>query len=156
MLRGFSYRRGWFTVHQTSGPELRLPETPAWEATRAIAALGATMSPFAALDGNTQGYAQPGQISINPVAALPHKTLFHELAHLALKHHAQPNVPAAIREVQAESVALLLLDALDLPGTEYSRGYLQHWLADNELTDAMAQRIFTTADKILAAGRPPP
>ena len=111
------------------------------------------MIPFASFNGNSQEYAQPGRISINPVAALPHKTLFHELAHLTLKHHDQPNVPTAIREVEAEAVALLLLDALDLPGAACSRGYLQHWLRDHELTDAMAQRIFTAADKILAAGR---
>ena len=75
VLRGFTYRRGWFTVHQTSGPDLTLPTTPTWEATRAVAALGATMIPFASFNGNSQGYAQPGRISINPVAALPHKTL---------------------------------------------------------------------------------
>ncbi len=156
VLRGFSYRRGWFTVHQTSGPDIVLPATPAWDATRAVAALGATMTPFASLNGNSQGYAQPGSVSINPVAALPHKTLFHELAHVALDHHNRSDLPSAVREVEAESVALLLLDALDLPGAVYSRGYLQHWLQHHELTDGMAQRIFTVADKILSAGRAPP
>lgn len=153
--RGFSYRRGWFTVHQTSGPDIVLPTTPAWDAARAVAVLDATMVPFASLNGNSQGYAERGAISINPVAALPHKTLLHELAHLALGHHEQSDVPRAVREVEAESVALLLLDALDLPGAVYSRGYLQHWLTGHELTDGMAQRIFNVADKILAAGRPP-
>jgi hypothetical protein len=155
ILRGFSYRRGWFTLHQTSGPDIVLPVIPAWDATRAIAVLGVSVVPFASLNGNSQGYAEPGAISINPVAALPHKTLFHELAHLALDHHNRPDLPSAVREVEAESVALLSLDALDLPGAVYSRGYLQHWLTGHELTDVMAQRIFTSADKILAAGRPP-
>jgi Zn-dependent peptidase ImmA (M78 family) len=39
------------------------------------------------MNGNAQGYASPAkQIAINPVAALPHKTMFHELAHMVLGH----------------------------------------------------------------------
>ncbi|MGA2970794.1 MAG: hypothetical protein ABSE75_13450, partial [Acidimicrobiales bacterium] len=53
---------------------------------------------------------------------------------------------------EAEGVALLCCEALALDGTEYARGYLQHWLRNDALTDAMAQRIIATAQQILSAG----
>jgi len=37
------------------------------------------MIPFDSIDGNCQGFARKRGIAINPVAQLPHKTLFHEL-----------------------------------------------------------------------------
>jgi hypothetical protein len=56
-----------------------------------------------------------------------------------------------IREVEAESVALICCEALGLPGAEFSRGYIQHW--GSEIPEKSARRIFTAADKILKAGR---
>jgi hypothetical protein len=93
-----------------------------------------------------------GKIAINPVAAIPHKTLFHEMAHVLLDHAKDQSVPRAAREVEAEGVALLCCEALGLEGATYARGYLQHWLRDGELTDAMALRIIRTAQCILSAG----
>ena len=52
-------------------------------------------------------------VAVSPVAALPHKTLFHELAHVVLGHTAEGTLeddertPRSLREVEAESVALL-------------------------------------------------
>jgi hypothetical protein len=61
--------------------------------------------------------------------------------------------PRDIREVEAESVAYICCSILGLPGLHESRGYIQHWLAGNEIGDKTAQRIFGTAEKILKAGR---
>jgi hypothetical protein len=109
--------------------------------------------PFDHQDGNVQGYATTeGAIAINPVAALPHKTLFHEIAHAILQHTKDATIPRALREVEAEGVALLCCEALGLDGTEYARGYLQHWLANNELTSDTSERIIKTAHRILTAG----
>jgi hypothetical protein len=60
-----------------------------WDAARALAALDVEETAFAALDGNTLGYAQGRTIAINPVNPLPHKTRFHELAHVLLGHTAE-------------------------------------------------------------------
>ena len=38
------------------------------------------------MNGNCQGYAKGRQIAINPVAQMPAKTTFHELAHIELGH----------------------------------------------------------------------
>ncbi len=59
---------------------------PEWDAERALAALDIEQIAFTETDGNCQGYAKKRQIAINPVAQLPHKTLFHEAAHVVLGH----------------------------------------------------------------------
>ena len=74
-----------------------------------------------------------GQSPINPVNPLPHKTRFHELAHVLLGHTAEgeqadsERTPRNLRECEAEAVALLCCAALDLPGVEECRGYIQAW-----------------------------
>ena len=107
----------------------------------------------------SEGYARQRQVAVSPVAALPHKTLFHELGHVELGHTAEADfsdseqTPRDLREVEAESVALLLCESLSLPGAEFSRGYIQHWLKGDVIPEKSAQRIFGAADRILKAGR---
>ena len=155
----FLYRANWFVLAQTEGNDYTPPLAPAWNEDRALTILTVTKEPFAHLDGNTQGYAHGRQIAINPLAALPHKTLFHELAHILLGHTAENGLidsettPRSLREVEAESVAMLCCASLDLPGVEYSRGYIQHWIADDAIPEKSAQKIFHAADQILKAGQ---
>ena len=55
--------------------------------------------------------------------------------------------------MRAESVALLCCAALDLPGVECSRGYIQSWWGQgNAIPEKSAQRILKVADQILKAG----
>lgn len=61
--------------------------------------------------------------------------------------------PRNLRECEAESVALLCCAALDLPGVECSRGYIQSWWGQgNAIPEKSAQRILKVADQILKAG----
>jgi hypothetical protein len=68
--------------------------------------------------------------------------------------------PRTLREVEAEAVALLCCEALGLEGADYCRGYLQNWLRRgigfeaNAIPEKSAQKIFSTANQILRAGRP--
>jgi len=107
---------------------------PEWEAERALAALDIEQIAFTDTDGNCQGYAKKRQIAINPVAQLPHKTLFHETAHVILGHTSEADftdterTPKNLREVEAEAVALLCCEALNLEGSEFCRGYIQNWV----------------------------
>ncbi len=150
----FMYRARWFVLSQTDGEAYTPVSTPSWSEELALAELGVRRVPFAHADGNAQGYATAQrEIAISPVAALPHKTLFHEVAHILLDHLRDNTVGTSIREVEAEGVALLCCEALALEGAEYARGYLQHWLRTDELTEAMAQRIIKTAHRIIEAGR---
>lgn len=156
----FVFRPNWFVLAQTDGQSVEPEPLPTWDASRALAALDITEEPFAHLDGNTQGYAKGRTIAVSPLADLPYKTRFHELAHVVLGHtaesmlHDDERTPRSLREVEAESVALLCVDALGLPGADYSRGYIQSWNASGEpVPERSAQRIFKAADQILRAGR---
>ncbi len=61
--------------------------------------------------------------------------------------------PRNQRECEAESVALLCCAALDLPGVDECRGYIQNWWGQgNPIPERSAQRILKTADQILKAG----
>src|SRR5947208_14727564 len=122
---------------------------PEWNEETALPALNVERIEFTMLDGNAQGYAQPGRkIAVSPVAALPHKTLFHELGHVILGHCDEKDfseaeiTPRDVREVEAEAVALLCCESLDLPGSEFSRGYIQNWSHGEAISERSAQRIF--------------
>jgi hypothetical protein len=156
----FIYRPRWFTLAQTEGETFAAPELPEWSKGRALETLNVTEEPFACLDGNVQGYAKARAIAVSPVAALPFKTTFHELAHVLLGHTSEAEqadgelTPRSLREVEAEAVAMLVCAALNLPGVEYSRGYIQSWNRDGQpIPERSAAKIFKTADQILRAGR---
>lgn len=155
----FIYRPRWFVLSQTEGKDVEPTLPPTWEKSKALAALNITEAPFELLDGNTQGYAKGRSVSVSPIAALPHKTLFHELAHVALGHTAEgpshdgQHTPRSLKEAEAESVALILCETLQLSGADYARGYIQEWLRGAEIPERSAQKIFHAADVILKAGR---
>jgi N-terminal domain of anti-restriction factor ArdC/IrrE N-terminal-like domain len=163
IFTSFVYKPRWFVVSQTVGDEFTPPALTEWQSERALAALDVQEIPFTHTDGNCQGYAKKRQVAINPVAQLPHKTRFHELAHVILGHTSEADftdtelTPRNLREVEAEAVALLCCEALNVEGADYCRGYIQHWLrpgAGEVIPDKSAQRIFRAADQILRAGRP--
>ncbi len=158
----YMWKPYWFVLAQTEGPTCPPEEPlPSWDKARALEALGITEIPFDHPDGNIQGYAVDRAVAVSPLAEAPWKTLFHEVGHILLGHQ-QPggdkaDTPRSIAEAEAESVALLCLDTLGLPGTEYARGYIQHWYGRNQpLPERSAVRIFKAADAVLKAGAAPP
>jgi hypothetical protein len=161
----FMYKPHWFVLSQTTGDEFTPPFIPEWNAKRALAVLDIEQISFTHTDGNCQGYAKLRQIAINPLAQLPHKTLFHEVAHVVLGHTSESDfadteqTPKNLREVEAEAVALLCCEALNLEGAAYCRGYIQNWLYPAVgfngagIPEKNAQKIFHAADQILRAGQ---
>lgn len=161
----FVYKARWFVLGQTDGQELEPITIPEWDAERALTALSIERIPFDHTDGNVQGFARKRQVAINPLAQLPFKTLLHELGHVILGHTTEAEfadaetTPRSLREVEAESVALLCCESLGLEGTEFCRGYIQNWLRRGNGFDAeaipekSAQKIFRAADQIIRAGR---
>jgi antirestriction protein ArdC len=159
----FVFRPNWFVLAQTVGENVEPLPIPAWDRLRALDTLVIVEEPFTGTDGNCQGYARQRSIAVSPIAELPHKTRFHELAHVVLGHTAEAEAglsdsdmtPRSLREVEAEAVALVCLEALGLPGVEHSRGYIQHWndrRGAEPIPERSAQRIFKAADQILKAG----
>lgn len=162
----FVYKARWFVLSQTDGQELEPVTIPEWDAERALAMLSIERVPFDHPDGNIQGFAKQRQIAINPLAQLPSKTLFHELGHVILGHSTETDfadgettTPRSLREVEAESVALLCCESLGLDGAEFCRGYIQNWLRRGSglnaeaIPEKSAQKIFRAADQIIRAGR---
>jgi hypothetical protein len=156
----FIHRPSWFVLAQTDGQPLAESPIPAWDADRALAALQVQEIPFDGLDGNCLGFARERSIAINPINPMPHKTRFHECAHVLLGHttegaqHDGEHTPRNLRECEAEAVALLCCAALALPGVDCARGYIQNWWgAGNPIPERSAQKILKVADQILRAGR---
>jgi antirestriction protein ArdC len=161
ILTRFAYKAHWFVLAQTDGAEYKPEPVPGWDEERALAALDIRRTAFGMPDGNLQGYAMKREVAINPLAELQQSTLFHEVAHIVLGHTAEGSVnsdssdrtPRNIRELEAECVALLCCESLDVPGAAESRGYIQSWFKGHEVPERSAQRIFHAADTILKAGR---
>jgi hypothetical protein len=128
-------------------------------ATRALQALDVHEVAFDALNGNVLGFARARSIAINPVNPLPHKTRFHEIAHVLLGHTTDADqadgelTPRNLQECEAEAVAMLCCAALGLPGLDLSRGYIQSWWGrGNPIPERSAQRVLKVTDQILKAG----
>jgi hypothetical protein len=160
----FLLKNNWFSLDQTEGDiyvnEVKVPD---WDKDQALTQLGIYETAFSHFNGNMQGYAIPNEktIAVSPVAAMPWKTRFHEMAHCIL-HSAEGQMSDVevmtkdIKEAEAESVAYLCCATLELPGLEESRDYIQSWLASSNNSDDFSKRsalrVFSTADKILKAG----
>ena len=159
IITRFVYKPRWFVVSQTSGDPIPEAVGPSWDRETALSGLDVTEVPFDHTDGNCMGFARDRSIAINPINPLPHKTRFHELAHVLLGHTAEgqqadsETTPRSLRECEAESVALLVCAALDLPGTAECRGYIQSWWGQaHEIPEPSARRVLRVADQILKAG----
>lgn len=152
-------KNSWFVLSQTHGQDYTPEPIPNWNRDLALQALGIEEIPFDHTDGNVWGFARGKQIAVSPLSPMPHRTMLHELAHVVLGHTVEgieqdgPRTPRSIREVEAEGVAFICSSALGLDGAEWSRGYLQHWLGDQEVPERSCQKIFKAADAILKAGR---
>jgi hypothetical protein len=154
----FTYRANWFLLCQTEGEAIEMLTTPDWDRSKALTTLTISEVPFEHMDGNCMGYARKREIAISPLNPMPHKTTFHECAHVLHGHTSENAVsdteatPRNLREVEAEAVALICCESLGLPGAEYSRGYIQGWLEGDVIPEKSAQKIFHAADQILKAG----
>ena len=108
-----------------------------------------------AFDGETNGDCSHAlqRIRIEATLEPTHrvKTLAHELAH-ALLHMDRSE--RALMELEAESVAFVVCDALDIDAGEWTFGYVAGWSGggDNAIAaiKAAGTRIQRTADRILS------
>jgi hypothetical protein len=89
-----------------------------------------------------------------PDAGKIHEETYRHLGfELILLHSGGDDTERPLREVEAECVAMICCESLALPGVEYSRGYIQHWLLGETIPEKSAQRIFQAADRVLKAGQ---
>jgi N-terminal domain of anti-restriction factor ArdC len=160
-LIGFKPVKCIFTLSETEGEELPPVQLPEWDVDTALEKLGIRQVPFTALSGNVQGYSRGHDVSINPVAVNPAKTLIHEIGHVVLGHTAPESLSEyvthrGVKEFQAEATAYLTmneLQQLDEETAARSRGYVQGWLEGERPPDKAIREVFSATDLILKAGR---
>ena len=108
--------------------------------------------------GSANGYCEMlhKQIGVRPDVsdAQAVKTLIHELAH-ALLHDGPSMVSREIAEVEVESVAYIVGDALGLDTSGYSFNYVARWSnGDPGLFKQTAERVTSCAKRVLDAMGP--
>ena len=93
------------------------------------------------------------RVEVNLEPAHRVKTLCHELAHALL--HEDSDAERGLKELEAESVAFIVCDALGLDAGAWSFGYVAGWAGGGEQAlaaiKATGARIQRTADQILSA-----
>ena len=159
----FMMKKGWFSLHDTTGEAFEEISVPKWDKELAHKTLGIKEVPFEVIEGNAQGYANIKDgipvLALNPLAEFKHKTRFHEMAHHVLGHlkalSPSGEIDMDVKEVEAESVAFLCLASLGIKkGLPESRHYIRAWLGSNKLDQKNVSRIFSAVTKILKAGTP--
>lgn len=79
------------------------------------------------------------------------RTLVHELAHLTLKHlPTNDRQEIEIMEIEAESVAYVVMHALGIDAGKYSFAYLKSYAGGKDRLQKLGNRIAKTAKSILA------
>jgi antirestriction protein ArdC len=168
VMRGFTVETV-FAARQTDGdgeiptnparPQLLTGEGPegAWEALAALVAKeGFTLSREALMPENGYTNFEAHKVVVadrlEPAAAI--KTLAHELAHVLL--HDPKNVDYHANrgrcEVEAETVAYLVLSELGLESDQYSWPYVAAWAeGDLKVVTATADNAIKTANSVLDA-----
>jgi len=78
------------------------------------------------------------------------KTTAHELAHVLLHAPGQPAIGKARREIEAESVAYVVLAAMSVDAGTYSFGYVTAWAGgDTAVVQATGERVLECARLVL-------
>jgi len=151
----FKFKFCVFVMSQTDGDEVEFPEVDGFDRAKALETLDLTEIGFDELNGNVAGFSRSNGVSVNPLGSHKFRTWVHEAAHGLLHQNGNGDGQGkAMRELEAEGVALIVCEALEMEGSEYSRGYIQNWWGrGNPVPEASARRIFSVANKILEAGR---
>ena len=105
--------------------------------------------------GSENGYCDfsSKEIAVRPdvSAAQAAKTLVHELGH-ALLHGDEMPASKEVAEVEVESVAYIVCDAIGLDTGDYSFAYVARWSAgENDLIKDTAERVIRCAKQIVGA-----
>ncbi|HEX9036630.1 MAG TPA: hypothetical protein VF808_06515 [Ktedonobacterales bacterium] len=160
-LIGFKVVNAVFGYSDTEGKELPEPPTPRWDLQQALAKFGIREVPYDSVDGNMQGYSRGLEFAINPMAVNRTRTTFHEIGHIILGHttalSAGEFLPhRGLREFEAEATSYLVgneLGIADDAWSAHSRGYIQHWLHNEQPPDTSIRRVCRAAEAVLKAGR---
>lgn len=161
-LSGFRLVNCMFGVSDTEGDDLPEYEPPTWSKERALGSLAIREIAYEHIDGNSQGYSVGKEFAVNPVAVYPFKTMQHELSHIVHGHTTEDRLQEyrthrGLYEFEAEGSAYLIMNELgatDQFDADESRHYIQSWLQGQKPDEKSIRSVFSTADRIIKAGRP--
>ena len=135
---------------------------PAWEEDCALVELDIIRILFRHADGNARAMPLPDQLqsprSLSPLSghcSTRSRTSSSVIPKTSAVLMTAKNAFHVICEKSRRNASRsICCDCLGLPGSDFSRGYIQHWLRDQAIPDRSCHRIFKAADQILKAGRP--
>ncbi len=164
VLRGFKVVHV-FAQSDTTGddppdvrPVLLEGEGALWDALAAqVVAAGFTVSrgDCGSANGCTNFTARTVVVAEHLSGKAADKTLAHELGHVLLGHEAQVVVDRDVAEIEAESVAYIVCNALGIDTASYSLAYVAGWSRGSvERIRRTAERVVSTAHAVLAAMAP--
>jgi hypothetical protein len=161
VLRGFTVAHV-FDVEQTEGEPLAdvRPELldgagvdGLWDGLAAqVGAAGFTLArgDCGGANGRTDYGARTVRVRDDVAPAQATKTLAHELGHVLLHDASRVSSGRELAEVEAESVAYVVCQAVGLDTAGYSLPYVAHWSnGAAPLVRTTAERVVTTARQIL-------
>jgi hypothetical protein len=162
VLRGFRVAYV-FDVEQTEGdplPELLRPELLDGEAIEGLwdgLAARVAAEDFVlqrgecgGANGRTDFQARTVRVRDDVAPAQATKTLAHELGHVLMHTPAMAMSNRDLVEVEAESVAYVVCQAVGLDSTDYSLPYVAHWSNGSPpLVRTTAERVVATAREVL-------
>jgi len=162
-LRGFKLV-AVFDVSQTEGEDL--PQCPVSTLYGDDQGLSAALIAYAQQEGwrvsvedtgRSNGYCQPAsrKIAVHERLSPVHraKTLAHELGHALLHTAAEYKLHRADFELEAESIAFIVLAHFGLEAGDYSFGYIAHWQVEKDALATLktsGSRLQQTARLIVA------
>ncbi len=107
-------------------------------------------SPLDKWNGRTRYLDRAVEIGVELEPPQRIKTLLHEWAHIHLDHEHHTDTPQDAREVEAESVAYLIAQTIELETAGYSIPYVAGWSGgDGELVLQTAERVIDTANSMV-------
>jgi len=158
VLRGFTVAHV-FDVDQTEGEPLAdvRPELldgagvdGLWDGLAALvgaAAFTLERGDCSGANGRTDYGARTVRVRDDVAPAQAAKTLAHELGHVLLHDASRVNSGRELAEVEAESVAYVVCQAVGLDTAGYSLPYVAHW------SNGAAPLVRTTAERVVTAAR---
>lgn len=160
VFRRFKVVRALFAYSQTAGEDLPPHEPPAWSRERALQTLDITEVPFESYEGNTQGYSYDRNLAVSPVAVYPFKTWAHEAGHILGGHTTRERLEEyqehrGVYEFEAEGTAHLFLKtigATEAFDEAESRGYIQHYMTNQEASEKNFSTILNSTGRLVEAG----
>ena len=166
-IKGFHVRSGVFCQAQTTCKNFdndELKKIKGFNFSKCLKDLKIKLIDFEYTNGNCGGYAtQDREIAINSLIPDSDKihTLFHEIAHIVLKHTEEGDETARnIKEFEADTTAYLIMKLIGMDSEKLkanTKHYIKNWVGSDRklnelLTEQRVQKMLKAVKTIITSG----